>query len=72
MKYIHFPYFIVALAIGLFMNYITSPEAKVIYVYPTPQNVTDIQYKDQADNCYQFKATKTKCTNNAKPIPAQV
>ena len=71
MKFINLPYFIVALAIGLFLNYITNPESKVIYVYPTPENVGDLQFKDKADNCYQFKSTKVKCTDKAKPIPIQ-
>ena len=71
MKFINLPYFIVALAIGLFLNYITSPESKVIYVYPTPDNIDSIQFKDKANNCYQFKSNKVKCTDNAKPIPIQ-
>jgi|TARA_Y100000992_G_scaffold302719_1_gene278880 hypothetical protein len=72
MKYINFPYFLCALAIGLFLNYIHNPEQKVIYVYPTPDNSKKVLYKDYADNCYKYKATVVKCNDNAKAIPAQV
>ena len=72
MKYINFSYFLCALAIGLFLNYIHSPEQKVIYVYPTPDNSKKILYKDYADNCYEYKAQVVKCNNDAKSIPAQV
>ena len=72
MKYINFFYFLCALAIGLFLNYIHSPEQKVIYVYPTPENSNKILYKDQVDNCYKSKPTIVKCSNDAKSIPAQV
>ena len=61
-----------SLAIGLFLNYILSPEQKVIYVYPTPENSNKILYKDQVDNCYKSKPTIVKCNNDAKSIPAQV
>tara|TARA_X000001036_G_C20677442_1_gene804703 strand:- start:1993 stop:2211 length:219 start_codon:yes stop_codon:yes gene_type:complete len=72
MKYINLPYFLCALAIGLFLNYIHSPEQKVIFVYPTPENTQKILYRDQAENCYKYKARTVKCGNNAKSIPAQV
>ena len=54
------------ITIGLFLNYIHSPEQKVIYVYPTPENTKKILYKDFADNCYQYKAQVVKCNNEAK------
>ena len=72
MKYINLTYFVCALAIGLFLNYIHSPEQKIIYVYPTPENTNKVLYKDQADNCYKYKANVVKCSNDAQPIPAQV
>ena len=36
MKFISVPIFILSLAIGLFVVYITAPKAQVIYVYPNP------------------------------------
>ena len=72
MKFLNLSYFLCALTIGLFLNYIHSPEQKVIFVYPTPDNSNKILYKDQANNCYKYTANVVKCSNNAKSIPAQV
>ena len=56
MKFINVPIFIVSLAIGLFVAYITMPSTQVIYVYPNPENEDKISYKDKADNCFHFKS----------------
>ena len=47
MKYINVPIFIISLAIGLFIVYITMPDMRKIYVYPTPENVDKILFKEQ-------------------------
>ena len=60
---INFPTFIVALALGLFVTYITQPQDKIVYVYPTPDNVDKLLYKDLADTCYQFKSEEVDCDN---------
>ena len=36
MKFINVPIFIISLAIGLFICYITTSKTEVIFVYPTP------------------------------------
>ena len=73
MKFISLPIFIISLAFGLFLSYITAPESKVIYVFPTPDNVNHIQYLDKANNCYEFTANKVECPNEDKisEIPIQ-
>jgi hypothetical protein len=35
-----------------------------IYVYPTPENIDKILYKDKADQCFQFQAQEIKCPSN--------
>ena len=47
MKFINGSVFIISLAIGLFMCYITAPPPDIIVVYPTPENINQIQYKDR-------------------------
>ena len=72
--FISLPVFIISLAIGLFFVYITGPDLKPIYVYPTPDNAGKIQYKDKADNCFVFNAEEIKCPVDEsfiKNIPIQ-
>ncbi len=74
MKFFSLKAFILGLMIGLFFIYIIEPKYKKIYVYPTPENINDIQYVDKANNCFSFTATKTECSQNdsdIKNIPIQ-
>ena len=40
----------------------------IIYVYPTPDKVGHVEYKDKADNCFQFEALETSCPANKSKI----
>jgi|UniRef100_A0A6C0DJV0 hypothetical protein len=73
-KYINIPVFLISLAFGLFAVYITMPDTRKIYVYPTPENVALLQYKDKTDTCFSFKQTEVTCPKNENEIskvPAQ-
>lgn len=75
LKYINLPVFIASLALGLFAVYITGDDMRKIYVYPTPENVKLMQYRDKTGNCFQYKETKVSCPKDAKDIstiPAQI
>jgi hypothetical protein len=71
---ISLPIFLVSFAIGLFFAYVMGPDMKVIYVYPTPENVDSILFKDKADNCFQFKQVNVECPKDVSflsSIPIQ-
>ena len=73
-NYISLPVFIISFAIGLFFVYILGPESKTIYVYPSPENYMKTFYKDNAEQCFQFKPTETNCPINpfsVKTVPIQ-
>jgi hypothetical protein len=61
-------FFIIALSVGLLFVYIHNPNKHVVYVFPTPENVNSVQYKDLSDNCYQFKANEVSCPKDSSKI----
>ena len=68
-QYINIHVFIVSLAIGIFAVYVMNDSDKrKIKVYPTPDNIEQIQYKDNSGTCFQFKQTQVNCPANPKDI----
>lgn len=60
-QYINFTYFLLSFAIGLFVVYVLGEDIKVVKVYPNPNNVESILYKDKADECFKMKASEVDC-----------
>jgi hypothetical protein len=68
LDYISIPIFLISFAIGLFFTYVLGPEIKTIFIYPSPENVDKVLFKDKAENCFYFDQLKVKCPNNASLI----
>lgn len=68
LQYISLPVFLVSFAIGLFFIYVLGPEERTVFIYPTPDNYASVQYKDNADQCFQYKAYETRCPLNPLSI----
>jgi len=67
-KYINVYVFLLSFAIGMFMVYITMDTSRKIYVYPTPENVDKIQYRDKTNTCFSMKQTEIQCPKDESKI----
>lgn len=61
---INYPIFLYSLIFGIFISYIFQKKKRIIYVYPTPENLDKMQYKDKTDTCFSFEMQNVKCPNN--------
>lgn len=74
LKFISLPVFLISFTIGVLVVYSTSAPGREIMVYPTPENVNQLLYKDSAEQCYQFTSNEVPCPRdktNIKSIPPQ-
>lgn len=67
-NYISLPIFLISFAVGVFFVYILGPEMKTIIVYPSPENVDKILFKDKADNCFYFEESEVECPTDSSLI----
>ena len=74
-KLINIYVFIISVLFGIFGVYILGEgENRKIYIYPTPENIDIIQYKDATSTCFEFVQTEIQCPINKSQIskiPAQ-
>ena len=68
LDYISIPIFIISFLLGLLFIYILGPKQKIIYIYPTPENVNKILFHDKADNCFQFDEMNVECPTDISNI----
>jgi hypothetical protein len=67
-KYINFPVFITSFFVGLLVVYLYTDRNKKIYVYPTPETVDILQYRDQTGHCFSFQQKEVSCPKDKKKI----
>ena len=61
---INYPIFLYSLIFGIFISYIFQKKKRIIYVYPTPENLEKMQYRDKTGMCFSFRKKNVKCSNN--------
>jgi hypothetical protein len=73
-KYFNLKFLILGILFGVLAVHFSDNEKRVIHVYPTPENVDVIQFKDSADNCFNFENIIVDCpseSNKINTIPVQ-
>ena len=66
-KILKFKFFLISLLIGLIFIYFND-DRKKISVYPTPSNINSLQFKDKADNCFEYTMEKVNCPSSKSKI----
>jgi len=67
-KYIDIPVFIISLVVGIAIVYFTMPDQRKIFVYPSPENIDILQYRDKTDSCFSMKQKEVICPKNESEI----
>ena len=57
---IHWPAFLASFVIGFIYTMYLDPKHKVV-VYPNPDNIDQIQYRDHAGSVFMYRMNKVKC-----------
>jgi len=60
--------FLVALCVGLFYTYLSTPYPKIVIKYPTPFNAGKVTYVDDADVCYKYSVREVDCPEDKSTI----
>jgi len=66
-KILNLKVFLISLLIGLIFIYFND-DRKKISVYPTPSNINSLQFKDKADNCFEYTMEKVNCPSSKSKI----
>lgn len=66
-KIINIRLFLASFLFGLIFIYFNDDKKKIL-VYPTPANSGKDEYKDKADNCFEYSMEEVKCPSNKSDI----
>jgi hypothetical protein len=62
---------IISFGIGMFIVYITQRTPKVIIKLPAPDSQEKSIFRDDVNNCYDFKIREVACTPEAVDFPIE-
>lgn len=52
-----------AFCVGIILVYLTAPPRKIIYRFPSPENVGVFTYTADDGTCYKYGAERVKCVD---------
>jgi len=65
----HVAVFLLSFFFGCTLLYFSPIEHKTVFVYPTPVNFANLQYKDTLGSCFRFTPKVVACKGSEQPIP---
>jgi hypothetical protein len=68
LEYISPLWLIIALGVGILLNYLSVAPPKIVIKYPTPDNADKLIFKDTADTCYKYKTKEVQCPKDTSKI----
>ena len=67
-KFINLPVFLISFIIGLVFVRISAPETTTVFVFPTPDNIGLLEFKDKASNCFEYHSKSVPCPEKKEDI----
>ncbi len=61
LELISWPAFIASFVVGIACVTLWGPAAKKVYVFPSPDNVDSLMFRDPANQCVVFHPTPSAC-----------
>jgi hypothetical protein len=53
--------FFASIAVGVYYINMTAPSRHAVYVFPTPDNVDELQFTDLSKTCFKYEAHRVQC-----------
>jgi hypothetical protein len=60
-SFINLPIFFISFFIGVLFVYLTVDDTHNIKIFPSPENMDIIQYRDKSGKCFQSYFNEIKC-----------
>ena len=67
---IHPKYFLISLALGFLICYLTTPNPSILIQHPNPENLNTIYHKNKK-SCFKYDALEIQCPMDSSKIKLQ-
>ena len=73
-KFINKKIFVCSFFMGILFILFFEQEKDKVFVYPTPDNIKDVEYVDKNNTCYEYNEELVECpldSSKIKSVPIQ-